>query len=146
MSFIWPPMLLLAWPSPRWAWLSTSCATAGGGVRIAEFEAFAGAGPERSRLVAAFAAVSRAVLFVAGMTIQDPGHRPAAERRQRAARRGHGHPLVRRLGQHGRPPTGCDPDGGCKTAARLVERQPASMLMASWPSATAGFSIGIADR
>ena len=106
MSFIWPPMLLLALAIPARRRSSTSpwSAVADGVSRPTGLLATAGERPAAPR-------DGRASAPAPGCPHARRSGRPrrrdgaAAGRHQRPAGGGHGHPRLRRVGQHGRRPT-----------------------------------------
>ena len=135
MSFIWPPFLLLLLAVPVGV-LAVSVAGAaaggaGGAVRVGVVGGRGRAGGRRGHgLRQAPRPWTRRI--PAALTVarhHDPRllARPAAERHRRAAARGHGHPRVRRLGQHGRHRRRPDPHGGGQDRGARLHRGAAAV-------------------
>ena len=143
MSFIWPPMLLLALVIPVGVALYL-VRDRRRRRRIAEFGALAGAGPERSTPGSRLRRRVPAVLFVAGMTIlvlaiarpQSVVSVPRVEGTVILSFDVSGSMAATDL-----TPTRME---AAKTAARgFVERQPASMLIGVVAFSDSGFSIQV---
>ena len=126
MSFIWPPLLLLLLAIPVGVWAvpvaGAAAGGAGGAVRVGVGGGAAAAGGVGAGGPRPWTRRIPAALTVAGVTILVLSLARPAERHRRPAPRGHGHPRVRRLGQHGRHGRRPDPDGGGQGRGARVHR------------------------
>ena len=147
MSFIWPAMLLLARGDPagrRWLYLVHRAAPAAAGRDATACSASTGGRRRRRgrRLRRRLAGGLHARRADRSSSSRWRGRR-ASSSVPRA--RGHGHPRLRRVGQHGRHRPRADPDGGRQGRRPGVRRATSRRRSgsASSRSATAGFSVQV---
>ena len=140
MSFIWPPMLRARGADPAGrARLPCHRAPPPPAARRATACWRRPASHRRHRHVGSAAGYPAPCMLV-GLAAARHRDGAAAGGHQRPARRGHRHPRLRRVGQHGRHRPAADPDGGGQGSRPRVRRASSHRPSGSGssPSATAG--------